>query len=786
MPKPRTKRAVVREERKRKRHEENVASRPEPKRARQYEEPAHHGDPGEKEFFGMLADEEQEYFRRADEMLELNDFPSPQDRDVFVDSVYREAQGKELKLASSQSCSRLMERLIQLSKTAQKKRLFEAFAGHFSSLVQHRFASHCCEALFLRSAGVVTQELAGFDGFVLDTKGKDVEEQEPEASMESLFLATLDELEGSLSFLITDRFASHALRVLLLVLSGRPLEDASTKTLVKSRKKEHISVAGSAAADAQNQGLRAVPGSFTMAVTKIINDTTAEVDATGLRVLAKHPIGNPTLQLLLELDMTLNKSDQKPDPDRPSLLQQLLPGAPQSLADESSEASEFINGMVYDQIGSRLVETLATHCPGKIFKALNHNIFLPRIQGYVRNDISSYPAIKVLNRLGKDDLIEAVGKIAPTVPQLVSKTRFNVLKTLFERCAVRGASDEIKQLMKGLREGCGSQAADLVMTLCCLGNEKEKAKDVEQLTRNQYAIQSHGAQLLTTLLSIPGPSKGVHEAILALPSDLLVRLATTSMPTVTLLTSALHTPSVNSIFQKSIVSALSAHVSELAVSQFGHNLINAIAEVPSKGKDRSVPCHMKEAVMQQLGAHEAELRDSWMGRSVWRTWKGDMWKTRRGDWKAWVKETDAAQKETQPVRARRETKIGDKLAVRETVKREKTKSAREGDEEQKEDKKTKTTEREEEEQQQQEAKEEEKQKKKKKKGEAEDEKVKKESKKKKKTEGEEEEEVKDDETMKKSKKKKTPTEGQEGVEEEPKKVGQRKEKKSKKEKKARE
>ncbi len=130
---------------------------------------ANHGEePAEKEFFGMLADEEQEYFRRADEMLELNQFPTPEDRALFLESVYEEAKGKELKVASSQSCSRLMERLIQLANTSQKKRLFEAFAGHFLSLVQHRFASHCCEALFLRSAGVVSQELSGF---VVDTEG---------------------------------------------------------------------------------------------------------------------------------------------------------------------------------------------------------------------------------------------------------------------------------------------------------------------------------------------------------------------------------------------------------------------------------------------------------------------------------------------------------------------------------------------------------------------------------------------------------------------------------------
>ncbi|KAH8173899.1 nucleolar protein 9 [Sarocladium implicatum] len=600
--------------------------------------------PMETEFFGMLDDDEQEYFRRADEMLELNQFPTTEDRDLFLESVFREAEGKELKLASSQSCSRLMERLIQLSTTKQKKHLFSAFADHFLSLVQHRFASHCCEALFLRSAGAVTQELAGF---ILDTKGAGADgDNEPEQSMENLFLATLDELEGSLGHLITDRFASHTLRVLLLVLSGRPLDDAAAKTLLKSKKKEKISVAGSAAADEQNHGLRAVPGSFTSAIQKIIQDSTSGLDATSLRVLATHPIGNPTLQLLLDLDLTLSKSSskdkekEKDESTQPTLLFQFLPGAPKTLADESSEASTFINAMIYDQIGSRLIETLITHAPGKIFKSLKDNIFLPRIHGYVRNDTSCYSAIRLLNRLSKDDLVTAMEKIEPSIPQLVAKERYNVVKTLFERCSVRGLNDEIKKLMKGLREGCGSEPADLVMTLCCL-KEKEKKKDAEQLRRNEYAIQSHGAQILTTLLSIPGPSKGVQESLLALPAENLLAVATTSMPTVTILTTALSLPSPNPAFHKRIVSTLLPATPELATSQFGHNYLNAIIEVPSKGRERSIPFHMKEAIMAKLSEHESEMRDCWMGRSVWRNWKGDTWKTRLGDWKAWARELDA-------------------------------------------------------------------------------------------------------------------------------------------------
>lgn len=85
--------------------------------------------PADMPFFGMLDEDEQEYFKRADEMLESNNFAEPEERSLFLANVYREAEGKELKIANSQSCSRLMERLIQLSSPSQLKTLFQKFSG---------------------------------------------------------------------------------------------------------------------------------------------------------------------------------------------------------------------------------------------------------------------------------------------------------------------------------------------------------------------------------------------------------------------------------------------------------------------------------------------------------------------------------------------------------------------------------------------------------------------------------------------------------------------------------
>jgi nucleolar protein 9 len=86
-------------------------------------------NPDDAKYFGMLDDEEQEYFKRADDMLEMNQFTDAEDRSNFLASVYKEAEGKELKMACSQSCSRLMERLIQTSTPGQLKTLFQKFSN---------------------------------------------------------------------------------------------------------------------------------------------------------------------------------------------------------------------------------------------------------------------------------------------------------------------------------------------------------------------------------------------------------------------------------------------------------------------------------------------------------------------------------------------------------------------------------------------------------------------------------------------------------------------------------
>jgi len=628
------------------------------------------GSSFEREFFGMLEEQEQEYFRRADELLELNDFPSAEERDIFLQNVYKEAVGKELKLASSQSCSRLMERLILLSNTRQKKHMFQAFAGHFISLITHRFSGHCCEKLFLLSAPAVTQELKGeVEPEPVVEEGE--EPAEPQPSMEELFLLTLDELEDHLSYLVSDRYGSHALRALLITLSGRPLKQLGTKSLLQSKKKEYITVEGASIMSSEFASeVRPVPDSFAIAVQKIITDSTTGLDAVALRVLAKHPTGNPTLQLLLELEFALaaktkknapkkkkSKKGEEPEEEEKaeeqqeehveSLLEKLVPGAPASFSDEKSPAAEFVNSMMYDVVGSRLLETLITHCPGKIFKGLLATFFAPRINSLLRNDIASYPAIRVLNRLSKEDLADAVHKSLPQIADFVEKGRFNVIKTFFERCHIRQATPELSSLLQALTSALGNDWKHIVPKLCQLedkapADEAKKEKSFQpEAVKNKPALLNHGSQLVSAMLDIPGPpAKAIQASIASLSSAQLFRMATESAVTSAILVKAFSTPSQNPNFHKVLVASLLPNTYELATTHYSSAIINAIIAAPSKGEGISVPFHAKENMMSQLERHERDLRESWLGRNVWRTWKGDMWGHRRHDWVRWAKEAD--------------------------------------------------------------------------------------------------------------------------------------------------
>ncbi|KAL2014254.1 hypothetical protein VTN00DRAFT_1779 [Thermoascus crustaceus] len=612
------------------------------------------GGAGDMPFYGLLDTEEQEYFSRANDMLELNQFQDAEERRLFLEGVYEEANGKELKIACSQSCSRLMEKLISMSDVRQIRRLFGKFVGHFLHLVQHRFASHVVETLLVYAAPGVSEKdskkgakSAGSKknkkaSGVVDGDGEG-EGQEPGLSLEEMFLKVVEELEGNWGYLLTERFASHTIRVLLLVLAGEPVDIASNTSVVASKKKERLGVTGVTAAESsQTENAitqkRPVPESFENGLKKVMKDMTAVLDDTYLRALATHPVGNPVLQVLLTLELShFGKSNAK---DTNSLTRRLIPD--ESL-EEGSQSAVFIRGLLYDPVGSRLLETIVRTAPGKIFKNIYKNNIKDRIASYARSETAGYVVLRVLERLGKDDLQAAMELIIPEIPALIERSRMIVPKVLIERCLVRGV--DTKPLAKALESAYDKDPAtrlDQILRLETTStqeneNEHESSRKKEKTEGQQGAVppdRVHGSLLAQAMLTAPGPlSELVYSGLLAKSPEAIMHMATDSVAS-RVLQQALTLPTSTPQFRRQFTPRFFGHMNELALDTSGSHVADTLWPAT---KDIFF---VKERLAQELAQNEYALRDSFVGRAVWRNWSMDLYKRRRGEWKAKAKGQD--------------------------------------------------------------------------------------------------------------------------------------------------
>lgn len=467
--------------------------------------------------------------------------------------------------------------------------------------------------------------------------------------MENLFLYAINEFAGNLGFLLTDRFASHTLRVLLLVLSGQPLDDPTQNTLVRSRKKETIEVPEQMRQESRHNDTapRATPESFTTALDNLIQESIGGLDTTFLRALATHPLGNPALQSLLRLDLThFGKTRAK---DAGSIISKLIPL--ESLT-EGTETAAFVNGLLYDPIGSRLLETVVEFAPGKLFKPLYRDFFRTRIGSLARNEISAYVVLKVLARLSADDLRPAADAILPQFPSLIDRGRTAVIKTLAERCVARGL--DTAPVAAALRTACASEDGVSFSLLRLLriptqptsngaahedtppssdpANPTPTASTSVPPQSSAHAPSNpsmtlHASLLAQSLLLLPAPPLHtlIFDSLTYLEPPLYQMLATTPS-TSHLLQTALLSPHATLIFRRKLISRYFGRAADLATHPAGSHLIDAVWRA-TVGLG-----FMRERFAEELAENEPRLRASPAGRKVWRNWKMDLYKRRRADW----------------------------------------------------------------------------------------------------------------------------------------------------------
>ena len=488
----------------------------------------------------------------------------------------------------------------------------------FLNLVQHRFASHCCEALFLQAAPIVNQELTA----PLDEGKRNQESGDIYVSMENLFLYTLNELEGNLGFLMSDRFASHPLRILLVVLSGMPLAAVASSSVLQSKKKEHVSIAGRKQMTTEPRSeARIVPDSFHTALDKMMAGAVAGLDTTYLRALATHPIANPVLQLLLELELT--RSGKQSAKDSKSLFRKLIPN---DLLEEGTESASFINHLIYDTVGSRLLEVIIVKAPGKTFKSLYKNSFKDKIGTLAKNEVAAFVVIKIIERLNTEDLVTALEEICPQIDTLIKRSRTSVIKTLIQRCRVRNV--DATSILTGLKQAYGEGPSEQLISMLRVNTEPAEgmAEDRRRQLDFKDSAKAHGSLLAQCMLEVPDSLREfVCDGLLAMETPFLITMAKDRTASRVLQT-ALICPEQAPKFRRILIPQLYGQIGELAVDPVASHVIDSMWEATNG------LTFIRERIANELAQHESALRGSMPGRAVWRNWKMDIYKTRRNEW----------------------------------------------------------------------------------------------------------------------------------------------------------
>lgn len=475
----------------------------------------------------------------------------------------------------------------------------------------------------MRCAPIVTEELLA----PIDAQPQVDDGGEIFVTMENLFLYAVNELQDNLGYLMTDPFASHTLRVLLLVLSGRPLED--TSTLLQSRKKENIPrlfLNGSMAET--SKASRTVPASFHTAVEKVIAGTVAGLDTTSLRALATHPTGNPVLQLLLDLE--LSSSGKEKAKAAGSLFRKLIR---EESPEEKEDTISFVNGLAYDTIGSRLLEVIIKSAPGTTFKMLYARIS-NKIGVWVKNDVAGFIVVRLLERLSQDDLRSAMGEICPQLGLLIERSRTSVVRTLIERCRARGV--ELQPLIDAIVRAYGTKPS--VRLIKMLRINTDNTEGMAQDRKTQFEINDskkvHGSLLAQTMLQTQGALRDlIVDGLLEVDTIRLLQLAKDKTATRTLQFSLTCTDQ-SAKFRRVMIQRFYGKITDLATDTIGSYVIDQFWSA-----SKEMP-FIREAIAVEMLKNEVAIKETYPGRAVWKNWQMDNFKTKKRDWLIWAKEKE--------------------------------------------------------------------------------------------------------------------------------------------------
>jgi nucleolar protein 9 len=563
-------------------------------------------------FFGLVDSTELDYFKQAEATLNANAFESDEDKAGFVTSVLEESRGKELKLVTNQICSKLMERLILNASDEQLKKVFKSFDGHFVSLIHHKYSSHCVETLLVRTAALIEKELLNpfpqtdlSDEFV---------------SMENLFLFFLNEIRPYLKEMIVQQYASHTLRLIILILAGRELPSTTMSNSTLRSKKSKIARKMIEIADNEdfNRAFQ-IPSAFKNELKQLLDALKSKIDTKGAREYAIHKIASPVLQLLIQVEGIVDR-------DRPFWHLVFL----KDNDEKDSKEEGFVEYLLSDPVGSHFFENTIKDQRVKYIERLYKLYMSQRVLKLAKRDTTgSYVIQTLLKRLKQNEVREMLDQLIPEMSILMN-SNLEMGQSIIDASALHHhykRAEIIEELAKKYTpKDNESDILESVLQLSSstLGNTRDDWPTAEERRRSLF---------LEKLIEFDSKFLNLTvENILSLPKERLIQMCFHGV--FSHVVQNVLKPELDIVKRRRLLNQFQGEIVSLSCNAYGSHIVDMLWSFTLKLN------MYKERIAKELVDQKEKVKESIYGRLVWKNWKMELYMRKRHDWNFAIKEEE--------------------------------------------------------------------------------------------------------------------------------------------------
>ncbi|KAJ1546067.1 Nucleolar protein 9, partial [Nowakowskiella sp. JEL0078] len=570
--------------------------------------------------FAPLSSELSTYLNSVHSSITESDIlTTDQLQNIFIEIVSASAS-----VATDYTASRILEDLLKQASDYQLRFFLNSVLGSLSDLFKNQCASYVCQTLITLASKTCEREAIG----KIDPPPEADTTEEEIPSMTVLIIKSCEELSKSWFSMITDQNATHILRSILMLLSGNdhlrmekrdskkrkpqknPLEIIVSKVLEKHK------------VNSKPEPKRVVPQEFKETLVGISKELMKSLSQTEFRILAVHPLGNPVLQMLVQIQETQDS------------IMELILGKKTS----TIEFSQFLNSLITHPIGSHLMEKIVVAIPPSLFNSFFKLYFRTKFEEYCTHPLANFVVQRLIAELRNAGQLELLfDELEYLIESLVFSNKLGVVLSLMCACITHDANQ--KRMMKSLLRAYKVTPEQKELLIRCI--MFHKASDVSHInhqestiklpkqqisnTSDDFPVNLNGA-LITQLLFLFDKDSGklIGDSFLTIPNEIIQNWALDAICS-RVVESALTTETLSNKSKKNLVESFQTHFVELARSKYGSHVLDKLWAVADS--------RFKETIVMELSVREVDVCSTPHGRAIWRNCGVEKAKMSKEDWR---------------------------------------------------------------------------------------------------------------------------------------------------------